>query len=209
MSLPIELLEKNRPQQARAVATYERILSNAAALLTEVGVERISTNLIAERAGISAPALYRYFPNKFALIYTLGARLMDRQNQVLVDWSARHYQPGNPDALLGALEQLLAETLAVTRREPGGLAILRALRALPVLQDVLLASHQAISQWAARAWRDLLGDDPRQGLRIRLALQMGSAAIEMALEDPELPDDFAVREAALALGQYLQLALKH
>lgn len=207
MSLPVALLEKTRPQQARAIQTYERILAAAAGLLAEVGVERISTNLIASRAGISAPALYRYFPNKYALLYALGARLMDRQNQVLMDWSARHYRPGEPESLLASLEQLLADTLAVTEREPGGLALLRALRALPVMQDVLLESHRAISLWAADAWRELMGDDPNQGLRIRLVLQLGTAAIEMALEDPDMPRGFAVREAARMLGDYLHRAL--
>ena len=46
----VELLEKNRPRQERAKRTYESILAAAAELLVEVGVERISTNLIAERA---------------------------------------------------------------------------------------------------------------------------------------------------------------
>ena len=46
----VELLEKNRPRQARAKRTYEAILEAAAGLLLEIGVERISTNLIAERA---------------------------------------------------------------------------------------------------------------------------------------------------------------
>ena len=48
----VELLENNKPQQARAKRTYEAILAAAAELLVEVGVERISTNLVAEKAGI-------------------------------------------------------------------------------------------------------------------------------------------------------------
>ena len=67
----VELLEKNRPRQARAKRTYEAILSSAAELLVEVGVERISTNLVAERAGITVPALYRYFPNIYWVLFTL------------------------------------------------------------------------------------------------------------------------------------------
>ena len=64
----VELLEKNKPQQERAKRTYEAILASAAKLLVEVGIERISTNLIAEEAGITVPALYRYFPNKYAVL---------------------------------------------------------------------------------------------------------------------------------------------
>ena len=78
----VELLEKNKPRQARAKRTYEGILTAAAQLLVEIGVERISTNLIAERAGITVPALYRYFPNKYSVLHALGAVLMDSQNDV-------------------------------------------------------------------------------------------------------------------------------
>ena len=82
----VELLEKNKPQQERAKRTYEAILASAAKLLVEVGVERISTNLIAEDAGITVPALYRYFPNKYAVLNALGAVLMDRQNAASQQW---------------------------------------------------------------------------------------------------------------------------
>ncbi len=58
----VELLEKNRPRQARAKRTYEGILAAAAELLLEVGVERISTNLIAERAGVTVPRSTATFP---------------------------------------------------------------------------------------------------------------------------------------------------
>ncbi len=60
----VELLEKNKPRQERAKRTYEAILVAAAELLVEVGIERISTNLVAEKAGITVPALYRYFPSR-------------------------------------------------------------------------------------------------------------------------------------------------
>ena len=73
----VELLEKNRPQQQRAIKTYEAILSAAGELLCEVGLERISTNNIAERAGVTVPALYRYFPNKYAVINALAGRLLE------------------------------------------------------------------------------------------------------------------------------------
>ena len=56
----VELLEKNKPRQDRAKRTYEAILEAAAELLVEVGVERISTNLTAERAGITVPAGFSF-----------------------------------------------------------------------------------------------------------------------------------------------------
>ena len=55
------LAERRPPQQDRARQTRERLLDVAGELLAEVGIERISTNMIAARAGLTPPALYRYF----------------------------------------------------------------------------------------------------------------------------------------------------
>ncbi len=110
----VELLEKNRPRQERAKRTYESILVAAAELLVEVGIERISTNLIAERAGITVPALYRYFPNKYAVINALGADLMDRQNLVFREWLDTYLQEGNPQSLLSHVYEVLRATYDVT-----------------------------------------------------------------------------------------------
>ncbi|BFM10893.1 TetR/AcrR family transcriptional regulator [Simiduia litorea] len=208
--LPKPLLEKNKPQQARAIETYERILRAAAELLEERGVDSISTNNIAERAGITVPALYRYFPNKYAVLYTLGARLMDKQNQVLMTWSSRYFKPDNANTLIDNLRELLQQTLDVTLNEPAGLALLRALRALPVMQDVLLESHYTMSQWAAEHWAQPLKLDthPDNLRRMRLILQMGTSAIELALEDPDMPTDFALNEATDMLQMYWRKILR-
>jgi hypothetical protein len=52
---PPDLDTKTLPRQGRAQETFERILSITAGLLAEVGIERLSTNLICERAGLTPP----------------------------------------------------------------------------------------------------------------------------------------------------------
>ena len=136
----VELLEKNRPRQDRAKRTYENILVAASELLVEVGVERISTNLIAERAGITVPALYRYFPNKYAVLYALGASLMDRQNRIFEDWYERHRAAGGVSAILQNIHELLRLTYEETLRQVGGHEITQALRAVQPLQELRLES---------------------------------------------------------------------
>ena len=207
--LPNTLLEKNKPQQARAIETYERILRAAGEVLEERGLDSISTNNIAERAGITVPALYRYFPNKYAVLYTMGARLMDKQNRALVAWSNKHLVSNDPQSLIENLGELLQETLEITLNEPAGLALLRALRALPVMQDVLLESHYTMSQWAADNWAEILNleTQPDNLRRMRLILQMGTSAIELALEDPDMPTEFALSEATDMLQMYWRKTL--
>src|SRR5271155_229537 len=106
------------PRQRRAVETYERLLDMAGELLAEVGIERISTNQICARAGMTPPALYRYFKDKYAVLEALGRRLMDRQNAVLFAWLDKYAPKGLP-ALGAAVEELLRDTAAVTASEPG------------------------------------------------------------------------------------------
>src|ERR1035437_8849710 len=80
------LLAKKQPSQQRSTQTVELILRLTAEVLADVGIERLSTNLVCERAGLTPPALYRYFPNKYAILSELGQRLMLRQNELIPRW---------------------------------------------------------------------------------------------------------------------------
>ena len=72
-----------KPLQKRSIATREKLLDAAGALLAEVGVERVSTNLVAAKAGVTPPTLYHYFDDKYALLAALGMRLMEAQNALV------------------------------------------------------------------------------------------------------------------------------
>ena len=89
MTVPPSDSPRPLPKQERAQQTYELLLDVAGELLAEVGIERISTNLICARAGLTPPALYRYFKDKYSVLEALGLRLMERQNAVLEAWRRR------------------------------------------------------------------------------------------------------------------------
>lgn len=59
----------------------ERILSTAAALIAEGGMERISVRAVAEAAGIGMGTLRHYFPNQKALHEALILKLVDDETQ--------------------------------------------------------------------------------------------------------------------------------
>lgn len=52
------------PRQERAIQTVDAVVSAAARLLVEQGYAAISTNSIAERAGVSIGSIYQYFHDK-------------------------------------------------------------------------------------------------------------------------------------------------
>ncbi|MBD2232998.1 TetR/AcrR family transcriptional regulator [Phormidium tenue] len=63
---------RKHPKQERSQATVEAILTATAHILTENGYDQLTTNRVAERAGVSIGSLYQYFPNKEALIFALA-----------------------------------------------------------------------------------------------------------------------------------------
>jgi len=202
----VELLEKHKPLQERAKRTYEAILAAAAELLVEVGVERISTNLIAEAAGITVPALYRYFPNKYAVLNALGAVLMDRQNQVFQEWFEANVDERDPQKLLANIYQVLKGTYDVTLQQTGGLEVVQALRAVAPLQEVRLNSHQVVATQFANMVSELLGlpVDDMITMLARLSVEVGYSVVEMALEDDTLTVENALREGTLMIQLYWQ-----
>jgi len=59
---------RRRPRQERSRAIVDSILEAGRLLLAESGESSLTTNRIAERAGVSVGSLYRYFPNKEAVV---------------------------------------------------------------------------------------------------------------------------------------------
>ena len=70
---PIEKPRK-QPVQARSVATVDAILDGAIQVLVRVGKEKLTTTLVADRAGVSVGTLYQYFPNKLSLLQAVLRR---------------------------------------------------------------------------------------------------------------------------------------
>lgn len=186
------------PKQERALQTRERLLDIAGELLGEVGIERISTNMIAARAGVSPAALYRYFKDKYAVLEALGRRFMDRQNTVLFAWLEQH-KSGGLTEMAKHTEDLLRATADVTAREPGGVWIERALRAVPQLAHVRVESHREVTDAMLEVYAPLLPHVNRKVLwrRLRMTVEYGYAIDEMLNEEDRIPRDEIFREAAL------------
>jgi AcrR family transcriptional regulator len=138
---PMTYLRK-RPRQRRARETVEAIVEAAARILAEHRPAQLTTNRIAERAGVSVGSLYQYFPDRRAVIRALYERELARAEalrpavlddptrplaerlRAAVDW---HFDvhAANP-ALAKVLRLLVREVLPASER--GRLLSLRAAR---------------------------------------------------------------------------------
>jgi AcrR family transcriptional regulator len=188
------------PIQERAVQTRDRLLDIAGELLGEVGIERISTNMIAAHAGVSPAALYRYFKDKYAVLEALGRRLMDRQNVALFAWLEANKH--SLAALEAGTEDLLRATTEITDAEPGGVWIERAMRAVPQLAHVRIESHREVTDAMLEVYAPLLPKVNKRALwrRLRMTVEIGYAVDEMLHEENRLSRDEIFREAAELLG---------
>ncbi|MBV8605220.1 MAG: TetR/AcrR family transcriptional regulator [Pelomonas sp.] len=183
-----DLERKRAPLQPRAVETFERILSASAQLLGEVGIERISTNLVCQRAGISPPALYQYFPNKYAILHELSLRLMAQQNHLLRPWAVPDTFRQSEAAFAAGIAALLLQMHALTEQSPAGVWVTRALRAVPVLQSVRHSSHEAVTDLVLEPFMQVHPkvDRDRARLTLRLSFDVLYAAHELLFDEPEL-----------------------
>ena len=59
---------RNKPRQARAQQRLAEIRVAAEQVLDEVGRDRLTTSMVADRAGCSIGTVYRYFDDRVALL---------------------------------------------------------------------------------------------------------------------------------------------
>jgi AcrR family transcriptional regulator len=62
---------RKKPVQERSALTVEAIAEATIQVLLAVGLDRLTTTRVAERAGVSVGTLYQYYPNKQALLYAV------------------------------------------------------------------------------------------------------------------------------------------
>ena len=123
-------------RQSRAHETIDAILEAAARIVSRDGVATLTTNRIAEIAGVSIGSLYQYFPGKDAVLHALVRREFNRT----VDGHVRHIESIDPERL--SLEEAVASIVdrvceGLTRRSPFYRQILMSVLSLRHLRFTL------------------------------------------------------------------------
>ena len=111
---------RNEPVQARSAARLTALLDATAEVLDEVGYERLTTAMIAERAGASIGTVYRYFPDRLAVLQALGRRNLASFQTSLAERFAER-APQHWSAVFDALANEDTEISESVARLPGSL----------------------------------------------------------------------------------------
>jgi len=107
--MTLAINKRKTPRQIRAQATVEAILEASAHILVDFGHGALTTNKIAERAGVSIGSLYQYFPNKEAVMTELirhkRSRMLAAVDMALDDTRSDVFDTAL-DAVLASIIQL-------------------------------------------------------------------------------------------------------
>jgi TetR/AcrR family transcriptional regulator, tetracycline repressor protein len=66
-----------RPPKGKTLLSLQRVLKQAQAILDEQGLEALSMRALAERLGVTAMSLYRYFESHDALLDAVQSEILD------------------------------------------------------------------------------------------------------------------------------------
>jgi len=202
---------RKRPKQSRSVLAVQSIREACIKILNAEGADRLTTERIADVAGVNIASVYQYFPNKEAIIAEV-------YEELLADMAARAATRFHDIQALA--DRSLADTLsAIIDMECEQLLTLQNLdpsffreyqHSFDIHRRVNeLTQSQSNPSW--EEWLDLLldqhacaGDSRLRGLLVRQTLQ-GNLRITLQ-EQPELLESPSYRRELLTLLlAYLQV----
>lgn len=195
---------RKRPSQARSVETVRVLLEAAAQVLEQGGLDGLTTNAVAARAGVSIGSLYQYFPNKQALLATLIAEEQRQHRNTLQ--SAVDEARGLP--LAAGLRHLLRAAIGrQTRRPELARALDYAETQLPMdemLADTATAQRSELARFLAPHAGAIADQDLERAagdaLVIARALIDAAEADGSAVRDPVGLEDRVLRAVRGYLG---------
>ncbi|QTD44488.1 TetR/AcrR family transcriptional regulator [Ottowia testudinis] len=201
--------QRRQPAQARSRATAEVVLQAVRLVLVQDGVERLTTNRVAEVAGVSIGSLYQYFDSREALLAAVveafradGVRRLDEVlHEALgapqpVEITVAAYVNTYVDAFGGQRD---AQDLAVARLAWSASFSAPRLASVRAASERLAAFVEALASSPAGRAQGLLPPSPSQLFLLSRGL-MGAVGAAVLEQSPLLASAaFRTELAALCL----------
>lgn len=135
---------RNVPVQQRSADRMEALLDAAAAIISEEGVDGVTTTAVAYRSRSSVGVLYRYFPNVESLLKALAQRNMQRFFELVQEGIDK----APADVPWSSFGNTLDAYVHMYRHEPG----FRGLRFGDIISDRFLDGELTNDSVIARAF---------------------------------------------------------
>lgn len=206
MQRQVRTTPRKRPRQARSRATVDSVLEATARVLVKRGFDGLTTNLVAEAAGVSIGSLYQYFPNKAALVGALIEKHVDAMQSLALAELTRVAQLPMREAIRSVIEVMIrAHAVSpelhrvLTEQVPrvGRMAKLREIEAI---------THRMVAGLLASRKAELAIEDPDMAAFV-LVSAIEAITHRAALFSPELLcDPRLVDETCAMVRRYLGVA---
>ena len=202
MSLSFDNRFRAKPTRAKGEETAARILEATGILLETQGYDALTTNRIAEAAGINIATLYKYYPNKQSILIAMTKRnrggWLEAANQSLASIGAGSDWRATLEAILD---------FAAQRRinQPGGKAMRLAMRLSPDLQPFDREETAETASFLARLLVARGGLDATYAEQVaRVAVEIATSILDLSLFDQSPGDEVFLAEAKAAICRYLE-----
>ena len=188
---------RTEPTQRRSTQRLDALLDAAAEIVDETGFERLTTQMVAERAGASIGTVYRYFPDRVAVLHALRERSIRRFRERVADDMERSRLATWWDVVDVSLDAFAA----LYRDEPG-FSVVHAGRRETADGDIEPEfAHRLASLIEAEFGG--VGDSQELRFRLGVAIELGDALISRAFERQPIGDDRYLAEAKRLVHGYL------
>ena len=192
---------KANPIHSKGEETVARILDATGALLQARGYDALTTNRIAEAAGINIATLYKYYPNKLSILVAMSQRDIQAWLEAATSGVDSIRLGGDWRFEIG---QLIAFAAQRRSNQPGGKAMRLAMRLLPELQPFAREEAFVTSSLLANILVAQWGMDLAHAQQIsRIALEIGTSVLDLSLFDQSPDDQVWLAEAQAAVCRYL------
>lgn len=193
---------KKRPNQARSIATYDAIVVAGARVLGSRGYHALTTNHVADAAGVGIGSLYEYFPGKDAIVAAVAERMVDRVLRQLatnfLDVLAKP-ESGRTRALVGLIHDTVRRERALVAVFVAEVPYTRDLPAVRAITPRLHALSRALGSHAGVVIAT-------ETVSVHLLNNLISSTILQLVLDP--PDDASVDEMLDGLSTQIERWLR-
>jgi AcrR family transcriptional regulator len=194
-------LVRTEPIQERSAARVDALLDAAADVVDEIGFDRLTTAMVAERAGASIGTVYRYFPDRIVLLQALRDRAIERYRLAIVD----RISASKPGSWLDAVESAIDAFVDMFHSERG-FRIIRFADAerAPVTAEVApRVGFFALRLVDILAAEYELPADPDFTFHLDIVVEVVDALINRAFLIDPAGDERFIKEARVVVREYL------